>query len=215
MERDDPISFQRFVLGRWVGSGNNIWHRFGEAQTIDRPEGWAVRAGVSAWTSPHAAGAVLVYQVGPGGEIHIAAERYYERASYTAIATAAELARSSWGADRVICSPDDLGLVTYAARIGALMVPGRGLLGEAGEVRQVRDAIQLGAARLEETAAGGYGLTVSPACVNLTRDIASWEWKTTADGETMPEPGRDDLAAVNALVQILLDEEGGGGRILG
>ena len=222
LELRDPIKYARFVLGRWVGSGNNIYREYDPSKHTAEldPRETGFKLGRVVFMTDLGAGIAVLYGVGGDNDIYIIAERWYERPTYNNLVNGLrELADLAWAPAPVICDPEDPGIASYCQRHKISIRPARGLRmsGRAvgnGDISPIT-AIRIARSYLEPDGIDQVNFHVSESCPAMVREILSYEWDTNPQGEMVPIPERSDLPAVEAMRLIILDSEQGNVRMIG
>lgn len=184
------VARKRLVLGEWVGSEGLVydtWDR--DAHVRERAGPWArvIIAVDDGNTNPCA---MLLIGVDGDGRMHILREVYQSRMLTSAkIAAALDLARG-YDIEAVVHDP--------AAAQLAMEMADRDL-----PVVAADNAVSAGIAAVQQRLAPGPDgeprLTVDPGCVNVIREMESYEWETGAAAQARERPRKENDHAMDAL----------------
>lgn len=178
LETLQGVARKRYLLGIWAGAEGLVydgWNREVGVQRRDGPWERTIIGVDDGYTNPCAIG---VWCVDGDGRMHRRAE-HYERGMLNRRKVEVVVALGGMDAEAVVVDPAAAELRAELRNAGLPVVEAK---------NDVWDGIQIVQQRLALAGDGLSRLTVDPSCEHWLREIESYEWRKSRDGQPVDEP---------------------------
>ncbi|QOV91069.1 PBSX family phage terminase large subunit [Humisphaera borealis] len=162
------VAKRRYVDGEWCGSDGLVYDTFDPAIHVrERRDVWqrVIVGGDQGFSNPTA---MVVIAEAEDGTLHLLAEFYATGKVSSDVIAEAERLKSEYGVTEFVFDPAAAVLREEMARAGLSVIAGD---------NDVNGGITSCQRRFAVDGSGKPGLTISPACVNVIKELGMYEWQ--------------------------------------